>query len=81
MQLGALGILSLMYLLWAWFWTFKKNCMVLPGIAMVSFIVLSGMTETFLIFARMPVFLLVMTAIAVCWQKEQSTSGKGHYNG
>ncbi|MCB1936266.1 MAG: O-antigen ligase family protein [Nitrosomonas sp.] len=74
MQLGALGIVSLLYLLWAWYRTFARNQLILPGIALVIFVVLSGMTETFLIFARMPVLLLVITAIVVSWQKNAMQS-------
>lgn len=70
MQLGALGLGSFLFLLWAWFQTFKKNGLTLPGICVISFIVLSGLTETFLIFGRLPVLLLVLTAIAVCWRRE-----------
>lgn len=72
MQLGVLGILSLLFLLWAWYQTFKRSRLSLPAICMVSFIFLSGLTETFMIFGRIPVLLLVITAIIVCWQREIS---------
>ncbi|MBX3639577.1 MAG: O-antigen ligase family protein [Nitrosomonas sp.] len=71
MHLGMMGIASFMYLLWAWYRTLEQNRMSLPAIAMVSFVFFSGLTETFLIFARMPVLLLVITAIAVSWQKSR----------
>ncbi len=71
MHLGMIGIVSFMYLLWAWYRTLAQNGMNLPAIAMVSFVFFSGLTETFLIFARMPVLLLVITAIAVSWQKSR----------
>lgn len=69
MHLGALGITSFMYLLWAWYRVLAQNRLDLPAVAMVSFVFFSGLTETFLVFARMPVFLLVITAIAVSWQR------------
>lgn len=69
MHLGVVGIMSFMYLLWTWYRTLAQSRLVLPAIAMVSFVFFSGLTETFLIFARMPVFLLVITAIAVSWQR------------
>lgn len=69
MQLGALGMAALLYLLWAWYRLFKQSGLFLPGIALITFVLLSGVTETFMIFARMPVLLLVITAIAVNWQK------------
>jgi len=69
MQLGVLGMAALLYLLWAWYRVFKQNELFLPGIALITFVLLSGVTETFMIFARIPVLLLVITAIAVSWQK------------
>ncbi len=74
MHTGALGILCLTYLLWAWFMTFKQCQLTLLGTAMVSFIFFSGLTETFIIFGRIPVLLLVITAIIICWQKENSVA-------
>lgn len=72
MQLGALGIMALLFLLWAWFQTFRRSQLTLLGIGIMSFIGLSGMTETFMVFSRTPVLLLVITAIIVCWQREMS---------
>jgi len=69
MHLGIVGMASLMYLLWAWYRVLAQNRLGLPAVAMVSFVFFSGLTETFLLFARMPVFLLVITAIAVSWQR------------
>lgn len=69
MHLGIVGMASLMYLLWAWYSVLGRNRLSLPAVAMVSFVFFSGLTETFLLFARMPVFLLVITALAVGWQR------------
>jgi len=70
MHLGMLGFLSLLYLFWAWYRAFEQSQLILPGIALITFVVLSGVTETFMIFARMPVLLLVITEIAVSWQNK-----------
>ncbi|MCB1986142.1 MAG: O-antigen ligase family protein [Burkholderiales bacterium] len=72
MQLGALGVMALLFLFWAWFQAFKRSGLVLLGIGIMSFIGLSGLTETFMIFGRIPVLLLVITAIIICWQREVS---------
>ncbi|WP_347888670.1 O-antigen ligase family protein [Nitrosomonas europaea] len=68
-HLGLLGILAFAFLLWSWFRTFKEHQMTLLGSAIVCFIFLSGLTDTFLITSRIPPFLLTVTAIAVCWRK------------
>ncbi|WP_256207471.1 O-antigen ligase family protein [Nitrosomonas marina] len=69
MQLGVLGLGALLFLLWAWQRTFRQHGLILAGVCMISFVVLSGMTETFLIFGRIPILLLVITAIAACRQR------------
>ncbi|SER64117.1 O-antigen ligase [Nitrosomonas sp. Nm51] len=76
MQLGVLGLGSLLFLLRAWYRTFDQNGLTLPGICVVSFIVISGITETFLTFGRIPVLLLVLTAVAVSWQREATGSSR-----
>lgn len=68
-HLGLLGILAFAFLLWSWFKTFRQHQMTLLGGAIVCFIFLSGLTDTFLITNRIPPFLLAVTAIAVCWQR------------
>jgi O-antigen ligase len=68
-HLGLLGILAFIFLLWCWFKTFRQHQMTLLGSAIVCFIFLSGLTDTFLITNRIPPFLLVVTAVAICWQR------------
>ncbi|MDT8364700.1 MAG: O-antigen ligase family protein [Nitrosomonas sp.] len=72
MHLGVPGILSLMYLLWTWYATFRRSGVALLGVGMISFVFLSGLTETFMVFNSIPVLLLFITAITVtvCWQKK-----------
>lgn len=65
MHVGLLGIFALMYLLWVWYETFKRCGIALLGVGMVSFIFLSGLTEAFMIFYRIPVLLLMITGITV----------------
>lgn len=72
-HLGLLGILVFVFLLWCWFKTFRQSRMTLLGSAIVCFIFLSGLTDTFLITNRIPPFLLVVTAIAVCWQRYEGS--------
>jgi O-antigen ligase len=43
----------------------------LLGAGLVSYVFLAGLTDAFLIFSRMPVLLLVITAIAMRWQQQK----------
>ncbi|WP_240142190.1 O-antigen ligase family protein [Nitrosomonas sp. GH22] len=72
-HLGLLGILAFIFLLWCWFKTFKQHQMALLGGAIVCFTFLSGLTDTFLLYSRIPPFLLAVTAIAVCWQRYEGS--------
>ncbi len=69
MHLGLLGILAFVFLLWCWFQIFRQNQMTLLGSAIVCFIFISGLTDTFLLYSGIPPFLLTVTAILICWQK------------
>lgn len=68
-HLGLLGMSAFIFLLWCWFKTFEQCQMTLLGSAIVCFIFLSGLTDTFLITNRIPLFLLTVTAITICWQR------------
>lgn len=68
-HLGLLGISAFAFLLWCWFKIFKQQQMTLLGTAMVCFIFMSGLTDAFLLYNRIPLFLLAVTAVIVCWQK------------
>jgi len=70
MHIGAIGILALGYLLWSWYITFRSNHTPILGIALVSYIFLSGLSDTFIIYSRISTLLLIITAIAICWQKQ-----------
>lgn len=73
-NLGILGILAFGFLLWSWFQSFKRHNLLLPGSAIVCFVFMAGWTDTFLLYSRIPSFLLAVTAIAIGWQKYQNTS-------
>jgi O-antigen ligase len=69
MQLGGVGILALAYLLWSWFQTFKIHRLGLLGGALGCYIFFAGLTDTFLLYNRIPILLLTITAMAICWQR------------
>ncbi|SFE72951.1 O-antigen ligase [Nitrosomonas sp. Nm166] len=69
MHIGILGMITLLFLLLSWYQIFKKNQLGILGMGLVSYIFLAGLTETFIIFSRTQVLLLIITAIAISWQK------------
>ena len=70
MHIGLLGLLAFAFLLWSWFKTFKNHQLTLLGAALVCFIFLAGMTDAFILYSRIPALMFVITAILVCWQRE-----------
>jgi O-antigen ligase len=70
MHIGALGILAFSFLLWSWYQTLKTYRLSLLGAALVCFIFISGLTDTFVLFGKIPTLLLVITAVAIGLQKE-----------
>ena len=71
MHIGIAGLLALLFLYWAWYQTFRRIGLGLLGAGLVSYVFLAGLTDAFLIFSRMPVLLLVITAIAMRWQQQK----------
>ncbi|MDP1557334.1 MAG: O-antigen ligase family protein [Nitrosomonas sp.] len=71
MHLGVLGILTLAFLLWSWCQSFKTHHLANLGAALVCYIFMAGLTDTFLIYSKIPILLLIITAIAICWQQER----------
>lgn len=69
MHLGGLGIFALVFLLWSWFQTLKNHQLSLLGMVLIYYVFLAGLTDTFLLYNRIPIILLVVTAIMVCWQR------------
>lgn len=70
MHAGVLGILAFAFLLWSWYQTLKSYHLPILGAALVCFIFMSGLTDSFALYSKIPTFLLVITAIAISWQKE-----------
>lgn len=68
MQVGALGILALVFLLWSWFQTLKNHRLSMLGVVLMCYVFLAGLTDTFLLYNRTPIILLVVTAIMIRWQ-------------
>jgi O-antigen ligase len=71
MHTGALGILAYGFFLWGWFQTLRSHRLPVLGAALVFFIFLSGLTDTFALYSKIPTFLVVITAIAIALQKER----------
>jgi O-antigen ligase len=70
MQVGALGLLVFAFLLWGWYQTLRAHRLSILGAALVCFIFISGLTDTFALYSKIPTLLLVITAIAIGLQKE-----------
>jgi O-antigen ligase len=70
MHIGMLGISVLMFLFWSWYQAFKTGQLSVLGIGLVSYIFLAGLTDTFIIFSRTQILLLMITAIAMHWHKQ-----------
>ncbi len=70
MHLGLLGILGLFFLFWSWYQSFKVHQLPILGATLVCYIFLAGLTDSFLLYNRIPILLLVITAITIIWQRE-----------
>ncbi len=76
MQIGALGLLAYAFLLWSWFRTLRACRLTILGAALVCFIFVSGLVETLVFFRQTLYLLLVITAIAIVWQKENGDGAR-----
>lgn len=74
--LGVLGMSAYAFLLWGWFQTLRTHRLTILGTALVCFIFLAGLTDVIFIYGQIPSLLLVITAIAVVWQKENGAGIK-----
>jgi len=72
MHVGIPGMLALLFLYWGWYQAFRRSGLGILGAGLVTYIVLAGMTDTFLIFSRMPVLLLAITALAMSGYKQNN---------
>lgn len=71
MHVGALGLLAFAFLLWSWYQTLKVYQAPILGAALVCFIFVSGLTDAFVLYGKIPGLLLVITAVVIGWQKEK----------
>ncbi|PSJ17074.1 O-antigen ligase family protein [Nitrosomonas supralitoralis] len=71
MHIGISGVLALGFLLWSWYQAFNKSHLNLLGSGLISFIILAGLADTFVIFSRTPILLLIITTIAIGWRKRE----------
>lgn len=69
MHLGLLGMSALVFLFWSWYRTLEKNGLAILGVGLMSYVLVAGFADTFLIFSRTSLFLLMMTAIAMRWRE------------
>lgn len=70
MHLGLLGISALVFLFCSWYRAFQQNGFTILGIGLISYMLLAGLTDTFLIFSRTPLLVLMITAIAMRWRQQ-----------
>lgn len=71
MHIGVPGILALLFLYWGWYQAFKRSRLAILGAGLVSYIILAGFTDAFIIFSRTPVLLLLITGITVSWHRQE----------
>lgn len=71
MQIGVLGLLAYAFLLWSWFRTLQAHRLTVLGAVLICFVFVSGLVETLVFFRQTLYLLLVITAIAIVWQKER----------
>lgn len=69
MHVGIPGMMALLFLYWGWYQAFKRSHLEILGAGLVSYIILAGFTDAFLIFSKTPILLLMITAIAVSCQR------------
>ena len=67
--LGLLGLLAYLFLLWGWFQSLRMRGLTILGATLVCLICVAGLTDVILIYGQIPSLLLVITAIAIVWQK------------
>lgn len=65
MHVGVPGMAALLFLYWGWYRAFQSANRGLLGAGLTGFAWFAGMTDTFLIFSRTPVLILLITAIVL----------------
>ncbi len=70
MHLGLLGMLTFAFFLWSWYRIFSVQQLPILGATFVCYIFLAGLSDTFMLYTRVPILLLIITAVIISWQKE-----------
>jgi O-antigen ligase len=70
MHVGIPGMMALLFLYWGWYQVFKRSHLAILGAGLVSYIILAGFTDAFIIFSRTPVLLLLITGIIMSWHRQ-----------
>lgn len=65
MHVGIPGMAALLFLYWGWYRAFQSANRGLLGAGLTGFLLFAGLTDTFLIFSRTPVLILLITAIVL----------------
>lgn len=71
MHIGVPGMLAFLFLYWGWYQAFKRSRLAILGAGLVSYIILAGFTDAFIIFSRTPVLLLLITGITMSWHRQE----------
>lgn len=71
MHVGIFGMLALAFLYWGWYQAFKRSGLGILGVGLITYIILAGLTDAFLIFSKMPVLLSIITALMISRHKQQ----------
>ncbi len=71
MHVGVPGMLALLFLYWGWYQAFKRSRLAILGAGLVSYIILAGFTDAFIIFSRTPILLLLITGITMSWHRQE----------
>lgn len=74
MNIGALGLIIYILLLWSWFKTLKAHQLGILGAAFVCYVFLAGLTETLVYFRQTLYLLLAITAIGIIGKKAELRS-------
>lgn len=68
---GVVGLLAYAFFLWSWFKMLRACRLTALGVALPLYLLLIGLTDTTLIYNSVPTLFLVITAVAISWQKER----------
>lgn len=67
---GMVGLLAYVFFLWSWYKSLKLHRLSVLGVALPSYLLLIGLADTTLIYNAVPSLFLVITAVAISWQRD-----------